>query len=379
MAGAQATASRGAVSIVGALRTPFVPPHTGFAGLSLIELARRCTGEVIDRFDIDGRWIEQLVVETDAHTLSTDLAREVLLGTSIDPRAEATTMGAAAAGARLGLQPVLSLVDAIEAGTVTSGLAVGVRVAPPLPGETGVRRWLLRAREELGRVPSALTELPLRGRELELVERSSRAARSSWDEGMFEDEVMTVYVPPEFTHVVDEDVPIARQQPSWLLRSSLDPVRRGVPRLADGAAAVVLMRTDVALQRGLSPLATITGCRSLGGGTANAPAAARVFLSTLSQRELELADLSLIEWHESGASELLHDLDHVEMMAGAGVDPDRLNVCGGTLAFGDAGAASGLRLLLQASSELGRRGGGVAACVAGGVDQATAVLLEVES
>ena len=52
------------------------------------------------------------------------------------------------------------------------------------------------------------------------------------------------------------------------------------------------------------------------------------------------------------------------------IDPDKLNVLGGSLAYGHPFAATGARMITQTLRELARRGGGLAlttACAAGGL------------
>jgi len=55
------------------------------------------------------------------------------------------------------------------------------------------------------------------------------------------------------------------------------------------------------------------------------------------------------------------------------IDPDKLNVLGGSLAYGHPFAATGARMIIQTLHELARRGGGLAlttACAAGGLGAA---------
>jgi len=61
------------------------------------------------------------------------------------------------------------------------------------------------------------------------------------------------------------------------------------------------------------------------------------------------------------------------------VDWERVNVNGGSVAFGHPFAATGARMIVQTLRELGRRGGGTAlttACAAGGIG--AAMVLEVD-
>ena len=62
------------------------------------------------------------------------------------------------------------------------------------------------------------------------------------------------------------------------------------------------------------------------------------------------------------------------------IDPQKLNVLGGSIAYGHPFAATGARMILQTLHELKRRGGGLGlttACAAGGLG--AAMILEVEA
>ena len=61
------------------------------------------------------------------------------------------------------------------------------------------------------------------------------------------------------------------------------------------------------------------------------------------------------------------------------IDPERLNVLGGSLSYGHPFGATGARMITQTSNELRRRGGGLAlmtACAAGGIG--AAMVIEAE-
>jgi acetyl-CoA acyltransferase len=111
----------------------------------------------------------------------------------------------------------------------------------------------------------------------------------------------------------------------------------------------------------------------------------------LDRAGLKFGDMNLIDIHEAFAAQTLSVLKAFESKSFAEkelnrreavgkVDWDRLNVLGGSLAYGHPFAATGGRMITQTLRELKRRGGGFAlttACAAGGL--AAAVVLEADA
>jgi acetyl-CoA C-acetyltransferase len=144
--------------------------------------------------------------------------------------------------------------------------------------------------------------------------------------------------------------------------------------IADGAAAVVVMRRDRARELGCTPLARIVAY----GQAAVAPreiftapihAARRV----VQQAGMSLQDLDLIELNEAFAAQVVADV------RGLDLDWDRVNVNGGAIALGHPIGASGCRILVTLLSALRERHlerGMAAVCLGGG--EAVAMILEAE-
>jgi acetyl-CoA acyltransferase len=100
----------------------------------------------------------------------------------------------------------------------------------------------------------------------------------------------------------------------------------------------------------------------------------------LQRAGLTLADIDLVEMHEAFASQVLSNLQGFASQAWAEragfsrplgeVDPERLNVMGGSIAIGHPFGATGARVLTTLLQELGRRGGQfgmLSVCAAGGM------------
>ncbi len=138
--------------------------------------------------------------------------------------------------------------------------------------------------------------------------------------------------------------------------------------LTDGAAVVLVMSADRAKELGYEPWGYIKAYayvaipprpQLLLGPAYSTPKA-------LEQAGLQLSDLDLIEIHEAFAAQVLSVLQKLESeqfardelgrSAAVGqVDRDKLNVNGGSLAYGHPFAATGGRLVINLLQELRRR------------------------
>lgn len=135
--------------------------------------------------------------------------------------------------------------------------------------------------------------------------------------------------------------------------------------LNDGAAALMLMREDEALQRGLTPLARIASWATAGVapevmGTGPIPASKLA----LQKAGWKISDLDLIEANEAFAAQAI--AVNQEM----GWDPARVNVNGGAIAIGHPIGASGARILVTLIHELKRQNlkkGLATLCIGGGM------------
>ncbi|WP_461224508.1 acetyl-CoA C-acyltransferase [Lacticaseibacillus suihuaensis] len=139
----------------------------------------------------------------------------------------------------------------------------------------------------------------------------------------------------------------------------------------DGAAALVLMRKDLAESRGLPYLGTIAGY-SEGGIDPNfmGYAPKRVIEKLLAKTHSTMADIDLFEINEAFAAQ------SVAVATELAVPAAKLNVAGGAIALGHPLGASGARVLTTLLAALDRRGAktGIAAlCVGGGIGVAMQV------
>lgn len=140
----------------------------------------------------------------------------------------------------------------------------------------------------------------------------------------------------------------------------------------DGAAAVVVMTKEKALELGLTPLATITSWGSAGVdplimGTGPIPASRKA----LKKAGLKIEDIDLVEANEAFASQTLSVAKELKL------DMAKTNVNGGAIAIGHPVGASGTRILVTLLHEMKRKNahrGLATLCIGGG--QGIAMIVE---
>jgi acetyl-CoA C-acetyltransferase len=207
--------------------------------------------------------------------------------------------------------------------------------------------------------------------------RSQNLAEKAIADGFWEREITPVTT-PDGTLVTKDDGP--RAGVTYDAVSQLDPVFRpdGVVTagnccpLNDGAAAVVIMSDAKAAELGLTPLARIvaTGVSGLSPeimGLGPVEATKRA----LAHAGMSIGDLDLVEINEAFAAQVVPSYQDL------GIDIDRLNVNGGSIAVGHPFGMTGARLqntMLNSLDWHDKTTGLITMCVGGG--QGMALILE---
>jgi acetyl-CoA C-acetyltransferase len=209
---------------------------------------------------------------------------------------------------------------------------------------------------------------------------SHRKAAAATKQGWFKDEIVAVSIPQKKGDpiVFDRDEPI-REDTTLESLSKLKPAFKkdgtvtagNAPGVNDGAAALVVMGSDVASRLNLKPIA-----RVIGQATSGLEPKLVMMTPVEAVKKLlpkigwSIDDVDLVELNEA------FSVQAVAVTRELGLDPSRVNVQGGAVALGHPIGASGARVLttlLYALRRLGKKRGIATLCLGGGNGVALAV------
>lgn len=421
------------VAVVMGLRTPFAKMGTTLRSLSALDLATEVVRELILRADLDRREIDAVVFGQVVPSLSgPNVARELVLRLDLDPSVDAHSVSRACATSTQAVATASMMIQTGQAkvvivGGTDSASDVPIAVSRPLADALvqassakkpvdKLRAFTHLAPKDLLPTPPALRELSTgltmgesaekmakengisRAAQDAFAHRSHTRAAAAWQKGLFDNEVMHLRVPPTYKAVVQDN--LVRMESTLegyqKLRPAFDKKWGTITAgnsspLTDGAAALILMRADVARTLGYKSLGFV---RSFAFAGLDAKAQmlmgpAYAVPRALAAAELRMHDMTIVDMHEAFSAQVLSNLqafgskkfaeEKLGLPEAIGeVEDDRLNVHGGSIAIGHPFAATGARQIHTVLAELGRRGGGVGLvtqCAAGGLG--AAITLEV--
>jgi acetyl-CoA acetyltransferase family protein len=275
-----------------------------------------------------------------------------------------------------------------QAPHVVRGARWGLRLGPAAPLEDALWEALRDSQCNLSMAETAeklATQYGVSRAEVDAwALTSQQRARDAWASGAYADEVVPVGLKNRKTRAIEPWAADEHMRPDSTAEglAKLPPYFRqdgvvtagNASGIADGAAALVLARRDVAQQLGRTPLAVIRSWGVAGVdpsimGIGPAPAARKA----LARAALDLKQMDLVEVNEAFSAQFLAVLKELQL------DPARTNVDGGAIAIGHPLGASGARLTAHLAHALRRRGkrlGLASACIGGG--QGQAIILDVE-
>jgi acetyl-CoA acyltransferase len=416
--------------IVGGARTPFTRAFAELMRMDAIDLGVAAVRGLLERTNVPRDAIDAVVwggVILPSH--APNVGREIVVDLKLDPRVEAHTVTRACAS---GLQAITDACAMIERGDAdvviagggdsTSNAAVQMpasfvhKVGPVvmrgksgpmdylrLAGKLSLKADLLPRQprvaerstgEVMGEAADKMADRNGISREAQdtfAVTSHHRAARAVAS-GRFADEI--VPVTPPGRDVVTADT-IVRADTSVEKLATLRPAFRkeggtvtagNASALTDGAAAVLVMSEERAAALGLRPLAAMRSWAYVGVDPTDQLLIGPAFAipKALARAGLSLADVDRVDLHEAFAAQVLSVVKMLESEAfgqerlrlpGAvgPVDPDKLNVHGGSLALGHPFGATGARMVLTMAHELARTDARTAVlgiCAAGGLGAA---------
>lgn len=422
----------GRIAIVDGLRTPFARIATHFRDHSAIDLGALAVGELMRRNGLQAKDVDQLIYGMTVMIPEAPfIAREVALQLGLDSvdaysitRACATSFQTAASAAE---SILAGNAEVVIAGGTDSTSSVRLPMSPKFSSTLrdvsfaktmGDRLRLLsslRPKDLLPQQPS-ITEFSVgetmgqstekmvkkwgvtRAEQDDLAHASHSNAARAWAEGRLDRQVMGVDLHGQ---TLKDDNLVRKNS----VRESYDKLKPcfdtsgagtvtagNASPLTDGAGALLLMSEARAKAEGREILGYIRSYAFaaktpkddlLMGPVLAAPIA-------LDRAGLSLNDLTLIDMHEAFAGQVACNIrglasadylrEHLGRKGALGeVDRSKLNVNGGSVAFGHPFGATGARVIAQALHELKRRGGGTAlttACAAGGIG--AAMVLEAD-
>ncbi|HEQ3804951.1 TPA: acetyl-CoA C-acetyltransferase [Streptococcus pyogenes] len=389
------------IVIVEALRTPIGAFGGSFKSVSAVELGTTVLKKILDKTQVKPEMVDEVILGNVLHAgLGQNVARQVAVHSGIPEDKTAFTLdmvcGSGLKAIQLAAQSImLGDADIVIAGGVenmsqatyvSTQHRFGQRLGNSQLIDTLVHDGLTDAfnNYHMGITAENVAQKYGISREeqdqfaLESQEKAAKALENH----RFADEIVPVSVPQrrkdplivttdEYPKVDTSLEKLQQLRPAFLPKEGT--VTAGnASGINDGAALLMLMTEEKALELGLTPLVTIESYASAGVapelmGTGPIPATQKA----LKKAGLTISDLDLVESNEAFAAQSLAVLKDLKL------NPEIVNVNGGAIALGYPIGASGARILVTLIHEMKKRQvtrGLATLCIGGG--QGTAVIVK---
>ncbi|KGJ19541.1 acetyl-CoA C-acyltransferase [Paracoccus sanguinis] len=376
----------------------------GKAGRGTLNLTHGATmgghvaGIAVERAGIDPALIEDSIwgCGYPEYVTGGNIARQIVLRAGLPVSVAGTTVNRFCASGVQALAMAAQMVRVEGAKAILAGGLESISLVQP-PPRNSREAWLEEHRPELY-LPMIETADIVAARygvsrddQDDYALRSQQRIAAAQEAGLFADEIVPIEVTRAVTDKAsgetrEERVTFAADEcnrPSTTREglAGLTPVRGegqfvtagNASQLSDGAAALVVMEAETAAREGATPLGAfrgfaVAGCEPDEMGIGPVFAVPRL----LERAGLSVDDIDLWELNEAFASQALYCRDRL------GIDPERYNVNGGSIAighpFGMTGARQAGHILLEGRRR-GAKWGVVTMCVGGG--QGAAGLIEI--
>ncbi len=418
---------RDRIALVAGVRSPFVRSWSDLNDVDPVDLSTQVARELMLRLELPHAQVDQVIWGTVVSVVrSPNVAREVAMNLGMYHAAGFSVSRACASG----FQAIASAAHAIWAGEADVVLAGGVDVTSHAPVTYKKRmvdslQRLQKAKglallKELRTIhpmdllptPPALTERytgKTMGEHAEEMAQNFSISRRSQDEwavgshkkahaatqaGLVADEIMTIQTPKgpvSADNIIRPDIDldkISKLKPVFDRRNGTITAASS-SALTDGAAAIVVMRESRAKELGYTPIGYLRSHAFTGQDPRENMLLGNVYSSpvALKRAGLRADDIDLWEIHEAFAAQVLSNLkmfqDNAFFRDKLGgdepigvIDPQRINIRGGSLAYGHPFAATGVRLVTGLCRTLAYENknlGLATACAAGGMGAAMIV------
>ncbi|MBW3670362.1 MAG: acetyl-CoA C-acyltransferase FadI [Acidobacteria bacterium] len=428
-------AEQNRVAIVKGLRTPFAKAGTVYSSLDALELGKIIVSELVQNTGIDPETVNYLVFGTVIPNVkAANVAREIVLGTSLPRNIPAHTVSQACASANQSITTAADMIHRGYADIVIAGGAESLSNVPILFSKKFSETLVAASRQksmpgklkafsrlrpqhlapDIPAIAESTTGLTM-GQSAEIMAKENSISREAQDrfayqshhraseafeKGYFDDEVMTVLVPDKYETIVKEDN-LIRKDTTIEKLSTLNPVfdkkygsitAGNSSPLTDGAAAMLLMSEKKAKALGFEPLAYLKSYAyaALDPFDQLLQGPAFAIPQALDRAGLTLGDIDVIEMHEAFAAQVLSNIQWLGSkefaqkrlgrdQAVGEIDPEAINLTGGSIAIGHPFGATGSRVVTSVANQMKRSGkqyGLVTVCAAGGLG--SAIILERE-
>ncbi|HEP1435189.1 acetyl-CoA C-acyltransferase [Streptococcus pyogenes] len=389
------------IVIVEALRTPIGAFGGSFKSVSAVELGTTVLKKILDKTQVKPEMVDEVILGNVLHAgLRQNVARQVAVHSGIPEDKTAFTLdmvcGSGLKAIQLAAQSIMlgdadiviagGVENMSQAAYVSTQHRFGQRLGNSQLIDTLVHDGLTDAfnNYHMGITAENVAQKYGISREeqdqfaLESQEKAARALENH----RFADEIVPVSVPQrrkdplivttdEYPKVDTSLEKLQQLRPAFLPKEGT--VTAGnASGINDGAALLMLMTEEKALELGLTPLVTIESYASAGVapelmGTGPIPATQKA----LKKAGLTISDLDLVESNEAFAAQSLAVLKDLKL------NPEIVNVNGGAIALGHPIGASGARILVTLIHEMKKRQvtrGLATLCIGGG--QGTAVIVK---